>query len=115
MAKYVHLVRGRKFLTNAYVISYGYVPESQEVNVAKFLLYLYKKGFVYYHLVDGKQIIVEVRNSRERKRLGPILHYYKLKRYVVGALVSDTKIPMLGDCWELVEVKKGEYKAVKVL
>jgi len=119
MAKYLYVI-GRlgenkpKIVGNAYLVVYGDVPKNVELNIKKFLLYLYEKSFAYYHIVSHKAIVVEIRNSRERKRLMPVLYYYRLVPYTFKAILNDTVMPSASNLWRLEEEGEGVWKAVKI-
>jgi len=119
MQKYIYLI-GRigedkpKITGNAYLINYYDIPKTMDINIKKFLLYLYEKNYTYYHIVNSKAIVVEIKNSKERRKLIPILYYYKLIPYTFKAIINDTVMPNSSNLWKLIEEGEGIYKAIKI-
>jgi len=88
------LVEKFGFTTNAVLVDYLLVPD--EKVVAKLLFYLYKKGYNHWNLPKVRKVVIEVKDSKQRKRLNAILHYYGLTGYVRrDILVSDEPIAIL--------------------
>jgi len=116
MTKYAAVI-GRfksktKIIPNAYLIDYSGIRD--DLSIKKFLLYLYKKGYIYYHLVKYKNILIEVRNLRERKKLIANLYYYGFIPYTYKAIISDTIMPNLSEVYKLIDKGDGVYDVVKV-
>lgn len=102
---YVYVVGGEG---NGFLINYEGLDYE---NVRKFLIYLYNKGYKFYHLASESIIIVEAKDGKIRKRLKTMMDYYSLKGEdnIQNVVIINTELPGWGSYYKITE-HDGEYK-----
>jgi len=83
--------------------------------VGKFLIYLYNKGYKFYHFPSESIIIVEAKDGKIRKRLKTMMDYYSLKGEdnIQNVVIINTELPGWGSYYKITE-SDGEYKLEEV-
>jgi len=105
MVRYVYVLDNEG---NGFLIDYEGLDYK---NVGKFLIYLYNKGYKFYHFPSESIIIVEAKDGKIRKRLKTMMDYYSLKGEgnIQNVVIINTELPGWGSYYKITE-SDGEYK-----